>query len=281
MKNMTTTEEVEDGLKNTQSDLDETYKSSLARIDKLQPNLRERAQNLIAWTIFTRSPLDVKAIEHALAVNLERESFNRAAVPRLKAILSLVAGLVVVDATDETVRAVHETAYQVLRNYASCIERFGRDGPHQYLASVCLHYLSLCTSVDGNDALDKGEFFGYANEFWAYHCEKSNSSGSTHNKWETILDNWIRRQRQSTPKIRLKRRVFVHWPDSIAGRIGYSRTTLDYSVEEDCDQWFFHISCEFNIALQQNNGGPDYKQAHSEFVLSSIRLSELSQILCS
>jgi hypothetical protein len=177
MKTTLTEAALKESLNNHKADLDEVYKASLTRINNLERRMLEMVQNLIAWATLSIRPLDLGEIGHALAVDFQRK-FNRADVPEVYAILSLTQGLVVYQRELKGVRPVHETAHTVLLNYVSTIERFKPGGPHEYLASRCITYLSFDDFEGGfcqtDDEFEKRlgsyQLYDYAAHNWGHHA---------------------------------------------------------------------------------------------------------------
>jgi hypothetical protein len=160
--------------------LDEVYKISLTRINDLELRIRKMVKGLIVWAVLSIRPLNLREISHTLAADFKRKKFNSVDVPEVDAILSLTQGLVVYQGESKRVRPVYEIVYEVLRNYASNLERFKPGGPHQYLASGCLTYLSFddfesgfCqTSDEFEKRLQSNLLYDYAAHNWGHHARK-------------------------------------------------------------------------------------------------------------
>ena len=131
-----------EALERLPSELQNTYKETLSRIQALKPKSgAERAMNVLLWT-FLQFPthgksMSIAELQHALAVKVSDKEFNEDRIPSLKVILGNCLGLVTVDKETSTVRLVHYTLQEYFREHEST---FFPEG-HRTMAHICLTYL--------------------------------------------------------------------------------------------------------------------------------------------
>lgn len=89
-------------------------------------------------------------------------------------------------------------------------------------------------------------FYPYAQEFWAYHCEKSARKGDQNNTWEHALTLWRQCQGRLTPEYWLRRGTFLRTIGSISDRLGFSMAAQsDGSETESHRHWHFLVACQY------------------------------------
>ena len=126
-------------LKQLPATLDGIYENSIDRIKKQTEEDVGLAWRILTWIVGTLSPLTSEQLQHALAIEPGSDSWDEDALIDIELILSVCAGLVVLDAQSSTVRLVHYTSQEFFdRRRSQLLPRIDCE-----LAEVCLQYLSF------------------------------------------------------------------------------------------------------------------------------------------
>ncbi|RYP19461.1 hypothetical protein DL767_009642 [Monosporascus sp. MG133] len=153
--------------------LHDAYNEAIQRIEGQLSRDSERAKKVLSWITYAQRPLNTTEICCALAVELEDEELDPENVPDIEDLVSLCAGLVVVDEGSAIIRLVHYTTQEYF-------ERIGEEwNPSAQLdiALTCLTYLSFDTFRSGSCSSNKefeerlrgSEFLDYAAKHWGRH----------------------------------------------------------------------------------------------------------------
>ena len=143
-----------EALERLPNELQNTYKKTLARIQAQKPKSRaERAMSVLLWT-FLQFPthgelMSIEELQYALAVKVSDKGFDKDKISSLKVILGNCLGSVTVDKETSTVRLVHYTLQEYLREHESTIFPEG----HQMMTSICLTYLGFNMRKPINDPI--------------------------------------------------------------------------------------------------------------------------------
>ena len=189
----TSIKKLKSALDNLSTNLNVLYDEAILRIEKQPLDYHILAEKALRWVAYTYRPLNVKALQEALAIELEDLEFDCEAIQPIGLILDVCAGLLVYDEENKTVRLVHHTAQDYFDKLAS--SKF--DDAHVLIAKECLVYLNYGvfqnsqTSTDDevsgtsdaasfggtSDAASDSQdeqymfyLFGYASTFWAQHA---------------------------------------------------------------------------------------------------------------
>jgi ankyrin repeat protein len=153
--------------------LDEAYNRAVERIDAQLHGDVHLAKRALAWITFAQRDLTADELRHALAIEPGIYSLDHDKLCDIDDILSVCAGLVVLDKQTKLVRLVHATA----QTY------FERSMPKWYpesqvdIATTCLTYLSLdslaaqirAENYSLERKLAENVLLGYAAVFWHKH----------------------------------------------------------------------------------------------------------------
>ncbi|KAF2180789.1 hypothetical protein K469DRAFT_591668, partial [Zopfia rhizophila CBS 207.26] len=153
--------------------LDDAYKDAIHRIEGQLAGDYERAKNVLSWISYAQRPLTTAEICCALAVENEEEELDPENVPDVEDLVSVCAGLVVVDEESGVIRLVHYTTQEYLERIR------GTWNPEAQLdiASTCLTYLSFNDFKNGSCPTDaelekriqQSVFLDYAARYWGTH----------------------------------------------------------------------------------------------------------------
>lgn len=119
--------------------LDEAYGEAIQRIEGQLPGKRTRAKSVLSWITYAQRALTTEELCHALAVEQGDEELDCDNIPDIEDIISVCAGLVIVDKESNIVRLVHYTT----REYFERIRESWNPGAQQEIALTCLTYLSF------------------------------------------------------------------------------------------------------------------------------------------
>lgn len=156
---------------------DHAYDLALDRIEGQVQNRRDLAIEVLSWVVCAREHLTTLQLRHALAVIAGSTHLDESNIPDMDDVISVCAGLVVVDPGRDIVRLVHYTAQ----------EYFDREKknrlPHaqSHLTTICLAYLSYTCAQHGNDLVSwrdfgvdqRCPFYRYAVMNWGYHARET------------------------------------------------------------------------------------------------------------
>jgi hypothetical protein len=164
-------------LKQLPTELDDIYHAALERIYCQNTDDVLLAERVLSWIFFAGRTLTVKEMQHAIAIlNLEPEEtrIDDEGMPDGNLLVSVCAGLVMIDKENGVIRLVHYTAQQYFESIRDT--KF----PHAevLITQACLRYLSLETvrniyicSTEQNQALTRAHpLLVYAACYWGYHA---------------------------------------------------------------------------------------------------------------
>ncbi|KAJ7430746.1 ankyrin repeat-containing domain protein [Mycena latifolia] len=128
-----------DALNNMPKDIEHTYEDAMDRIDRQSEDDRKVARLVLIWISNAKRPLSIRELQEALAVEPGDTTFDSDNILDADVMLSVCAGLVVIDQTNHLVRLVHYTAQQYLDKVQS--NRFPQ--AQVDITATCLTYLSF------------------------------------------------------------------------------------------------------------------------------------------
>ncbi|KAF7370630.1 Ankyrin repeat domain containing protein [Mycena sanguinolenta] len=171
-----TAKAVQDTLENLAYDLDSTYDQVMGRIYQQSEDDKNLAIRTLSWISHAKRLLRPSELRTALAVEPETSELDHKNLIDMDIILSVCAGLVVVDARDNRLRLVHFTAQDYLERKRA--ELFP-EAPTQ-ITMTCFQYLSYdIFRQEMDDPLNlfhKHSFLDYAVEYCLRHaCGKPES----------------------------------------------------------------------------------------------------------
>jgi ankyrin repeat protein len=154
--------------------LDDAYSDALQRIQGQLDGDRKLAKNVLSWITFAKRPLTTAEICCALAVEPDETEVDPENRPDVDDLVSVCAGLVVVDQDSAVIRLVHYTTQEYFERIRSA---WNPDG-ERHMAKICLTYLSLSVFKSGSCPTDKefeerlsqNEFLEYAAKHYGEHA---------------------------------------------------------------------------------------------------------------
>ncbi|KAF2200242.1 ankyrin, partial [Delitschia confertaspora ATCC 74209] len=156
--------------------LDDAYKVALQRIESQLDGHHKLAKKVLLWITFAKRPLTTAEICCALAVEPEEEELDRENIPDIEDLVSVCAGLVVVDQESAIVRLVHYTTQE----YFERMRATWNPGAQLEIVTTCLTYLSFGAFRSGSCSTDEefyqrlqqNEFLDYAAMHWGEHARE-------------------------------------------------------------------------------------------------------------
>ena len=154
--------------------LDDAYKEAIHRIEGQLSGDYELAKRVLSWITYAKRPLTTTEICCALAVELDEAELDPESIPDVEDLLSVCAGLVVVDQESAIIRLVHYT----IQEYFERIRDTWNPGARLHIASTCLTYLSFsifktgpCSSDEEfEERLRGSQLLDYAAKHWGEHA---------------------------------------------------------------------------------------------------------------
>lgn len=177
-------DQIEETLKSLPKEVDSNYDKIMERIDAQTHNDSSLARRLLSWIACTHRPLSLVELQHALAVKLGDTEFKSGAIVDKTLLLSITAGLVIVDADELAVRLTHFTAQEYFDKYRET--HFPNAATE--LARVTLTYLSFKSLSEPCEGIKEDEeffarlkvrpFLSYASQYWGMHVHEANSDST-------------------------------------------------------------------------------------------------------
>jgi hypothetical protein len=154
--------------------LDDAYKEAIQRIEGQLSGDYELAKSVLWWITYAKRPLTTAEICCALAVEPEEAELDPENVPDVEDLLSVCAGLVVVDQESAVIRLVHYTTQEYFERIRDALN----PGAQSHMASTCLTYLSFSIFKTGSCSSDEefeerlqgSQFLDYAAKHWGEHA---------------------------------------------------------------------------------------------------------------
>ncbi|KAJ6571215.1 ankyrin repeat-containing domain protein, partial [Mycena capillaripes] len=107
---------VRDTLNNLPKDLNYTYENAMKRIETQDQEDKKMAHSTLIWVANAKRPLKVSELQKALAIEPGSSQLTEESEMDIEIILSVCAGLVIVDMHHPVVRLVHYTAQEYLNS---------------------------------------------------------------------------------------------------------------------------------------------------------------------
>ncbi|OAL45456.1 hypothetical protein IQ07DRAFT_661532, partial [Pyrenochaeta sp. DS3sAY3a] len=131
--------------------LDSAYSDALTRIEGQLHGDQILAKNVLTWITFAKRPLTTAEICCALAVEPGEAELDPENKPDVDDIVSVCAGLVVIDQESDIIRLVHYSTQEYFWRNSSRVSPYG-EVP---IAERCLTYLSFSVFESGSCATDE------------------------------------------------------------------------------------------------------------------------------
>lgn len=159
------------------------YSSIRNRIDRQAPGRRRLAIRVLYWMTYARRELLIDELQEAVAIEPGKHHIDPEEIVKRDQLVSVCAGLVIVDRQSNIVRLVHKTAQE----YLYTVREEWLPNGHEALLTCCLAYLSMDNVQEANlrhDAVKgvvtRHKLLIYAASNWGHHSSKTRSQSSNH-----------------------------------------------------------------------------------------------------
>jgi hypothetical protein len=154
--------------------LENAYGDALRRIEGQLEGDGKLAKKVLSWITLAKRPLTTSELCCALAVEPDELGLDPENIPDVEDIVSVCAGLVVIDPESAIIRLVHYTTQE----YFKRIRDTWNPTIQQDIASTCLTYLSFTefqsgacsTDEDFERRIQQNKFLDYASKHWGEHA---------------------------------------------------------------------------------------------------------------
>lgn len=160
--------------------LNKAYSDALRRIEGQLEGDARLAKKALSWITLAKRPLTTSELCCALAVEPNESELDTENTPDIEDIVSVCAGLVVIDPESAIIRLVHYTTQE----YFERIQDSWNPDAQLLVASTCITYLSFsvfrygsCVSDEEFERrLQENELFEYAVRYWGEHASTAQDS---------------------------------------------------------------------------------------------------------
>jgi len=151
--------------------LRDAYSATLDRIRAQKGSKPSLGMDMLMWLSHSERPLTTDELCDALGVGIGSVNRNSEDIPTIETILGCSLGLVVVEASTYTVRLVHRTLQEYLRDNADLFQ-----SPHAVIAQTCLTYLNFqcIRALPHNPYRHRvgTSLLEYASCYWGIHARR-------------------------------------------------------------------------------------------------------------
>jgi len=151
--------------------LRDAYSTTLYRIRAQKGSKPTLAMNMLMWLSHSERSLTTNELCDALGVEIGSVNRNSEDIPTIETLLGCSLGLVVVEASTYTVRLVHRTLQEYLRDNTDLFSN-----PHAAIAEVCLTYLNFqCIRALPHSPYRprlETSLLEYASCYWGIHARR-------------------------------------------------------------------------------------------------------------
>ncbi|KAH8689310.1 hypothetical protein BGW36DRAFT_70072 [Talaromyces proteolyticus] len=161
--------------------LDRAYMEAMDRINAQSPEHRELARQVLSWITCAKRSLTCSELQHAIAVEMDERELDRENMTDIELIVSVCAGLVIIDEKCEIIRLIHYTTQE----YFERTWRAWFPNAHTDITKTCATYLSFDTFESGfsptheafQARLESNILYDYAARNWGHHARISSIEG--------------------------------------------------------------------------------------------------------
>ncbi|KAL9096282.1 MAG: hypothetical protein Q9165_001279 [Trypethelium subeluteriae] len=173
--------------------LNHAYKNELDRIEEQLPGHRLLAKQALCWITYAQRPLTTQELRHALIIEPGESTLDYENIDELEDIISVCAGLIIVDEESSAVHFVHDT----IQEYFKCMLLEQNSNVQEDIAVACLTYLLFDAFQSGRcsnskafeQRLSENQLFDYSARYWSEHIRPLQCSHSASKLALTFLRN--------------------------------------------------------------------------------------------
>jgi GPI inositol-deacylase-like protein len=166
---------------NISKTLDRAYVQAMERMEAQAPEHRKLASQVLSWITCAKRRLTSSELQHAIAVEVNKRELDRENITDIELIVSVCAGLVIINEESDILRLVHYTTQEYFeRNW----ERWFPNS-HTDITKTCVTYLSFQQFEAGfsptyeafQERLQSNVLYDYCARNWGYHACISSIEG--------------------------------------------------------------------------------------------------------
>jgi len=150
--------------------LSEAYTATLMRLKTQKGYKSVLGLKALMWVLHSERPLQAEELCDALGVEIGSADLDPENVPALRTLVASCLGLIMIEASSSTVRLVHFTLQEFLRDAALFYS------PHSEIAEVCLTYLNFGFVRGLSPTLRRTPsatpLLEYASVYWGRHTRR-------------------------------------------------------------------------------------------------------------
>ena len=178
--------DVEKSLTELPGELNSTYDQILKRINNQGEEDEELARRVLSWLTFCHRPLTITMLQQALAINPGDPSFDEDAIIHEESLLSVCAGLTVIDKETGIIHFVHYTAQE----YFIRVRKSAFPSSPLNLTLTCLTFLLFEQATKE----DMPPLYTYVADHWGHHARDSPETNSLVDMIIDFLDDRQKRK---------------------------------------------------------------------------------------
>ncbi|KAL8766351.1 MAG: hypothetical protein Q9209_006878 [Squamulea sp. 1 TL-2023] len=167
---------IRSALQSLPAELDNTYNEALQRINDQNREDAALAKKVLLWAFLASNPLTVVELQHAIGtMSLDNETeLDEEDLPNADILISVCAGIVIIDSETDVVRLVHYTTQEYFERNPILDPSVAQ----AEMTKTCITYLSLQHFGEGpcdddealQDRFKKYPFVSYAARNWGNHA---------------------------------------------------------------------------------------------------------------
>lgn len=181
--------------------MNDMYDECVDRILSQKNKEIDLAKRVLLWILHAKRPLKVKEIQYALAISPESRTFDEESLLPSEILISVCAGIVMIDHESDIIRLAHYTT----KEYLEESNKIHFPDAHATIADICIIYLSivkesprLTSTLQVYEFLEMHPLYDYAARYWGIHA---------HGRVEETIRNSILGFLSQEPKIAFVTRV--------------------------------------------------------------------------
>ncbi|KFY22155.1 hypothetical protein V493_06811 [Pseudogymnoascus sp. VKM F-4281 (FW-2241)] len=172
--NMLSKSKIKLSLNNLSQDLGPIYEKAIAMIRQKRPDEFDLAKRVLSWIFYAPRPMGVEEVQHALAVESNQRYFDWDGLIDPETILSVCAGLIIIDRERNIMCLSHQTVQEHLQSIQNDFFPEGQED----ITRTCLTY--LCFDLFAAQTVKSEEkvlelsltypLLPYAAQNWGFHA---------------------------------------------------------------------------------------------------------------
>jgi len=144
--------DIREALKRMPDELPATYDALMTRILSQDKGHVDLAMTVLMWITHAKEPLSPRELQHAVAFPPDSTELDEEALPSIRHLISLCAGIVVVDRERNVIRLVHYTT----EHYFQDVRKKHFPDADAIIARTCLNYFCLVQDFREKNERDGG-----------------------------------------------------------------------------------------------------------------------------